>query len=291
MKLRLVYTLFLSLLALAVLPANKNGRATEAKVGNTGAPGDEALPNGIPLTCISCHTASPITASMGVHIIDADGDTITQYVPGTDYTARVEVTAVTGDPKGYGFQMIALKDDGEVDLDGFTDPGNNTVNNYKLATIPNGRTYAEHDNVSNSNIFDVKWTAPPAGTGDITFYAAGNAVNKNGLNSGDGASFTSLQMAEDLGASAQNPAAEQIGLQIWPNPAHERLNLSFNAPRSGDYRIIVRNLSGRVVWESVQTLATGVQQPEIQAIEWASGVYFMSVSGAGIEANIKFLKL
>ncbi len=66
------------------------------------------------------------------------------------------------------------------------------MNNYKIATIPNGRTYAEHDNVSTPNIFNVVWTAPAAGTGNVT-YAAGNAVDKNGLNSGDGSSVTTLK--------------------------------------------------------------------------------------------------
>ena len=290
MKLRLVYALSLTILCAVVLLSNKNGRASEAKAGNTGAPGDEALPNGTPITCISCHTASPITSSMTVSVLDSDSTIVMQYLPGQQYTAKVTITALTGNPLGYGFQMIALKDNGNTDLDGFSDPGNQTVNNYKIATIANGRTYAEHDNVSTPNTFNVKWTAPVAGTGNITFYAAGNAVNKNGQNSGDGATFTTLKMTESIGASTQSPDAERISMKLWPNPAVSVAWLSFRLPSSGDYQLTVRDLSGRLVWESTRSLFAGDQILEIPVAGWSPGIYFTTVSGDGISANAKLVK-
>jgi hypothetical protein len=180
MKIRLVYLLFLTTLGALVLPASKNGRASQDKTGNTGAPGDDANPNGTPRICTYCHfgAAAP---QVSIRVLDAGGDTVTAYIPGQQYTARVAINTNITTLTGFGFQMIALRDNGNVDLDGFSDPGNNTVNNYKIATIPNGRTYAEHDNVSvNNSQFNVVWTAPAAGTGPVTFYAAGNAVNRNG---------------------------------------------------------------------------------------------------------------
>ncbi len=291
MKFRLLYPIMLTILCAVVLLGNKNGRASEAKVGNTGAPGDEALANGTPLTCISCHTASPITASMTVQIFDADSNIVTQYIPGDDYIARVTITAVTGNPLGYGFQMIALRDADTTDLDGFSDPGNFMVNNYKIATIPNGRTYAEHDNVSNSNIFNVKWKAPVAGTGNVTFYAAGNAVNKNGQNNGDGASFTTLQLTESVGAATQNPDAAGIGLQVWPNPVATDVQLRFQLNQAGRYQFAVRDLSGRLVYQATKDLPAGENQVAMPANSWQAGVYFGSISGGGLLAGFKVVKL
>lgn len=290
MKIRLVYTLFFASLCAIALLGNKNGRASDAKAGNTGAPGDEALPNGTPITCSGCHIASPITATMSVSVIDSSGNAVTQYVPGEKYTARVVITPTAGVPKGYGFQMIALKDDGNTDLDGFSDPGNQMVNNYKIATIPNGRTYAEHDNISTPNTFNVVWTAPAAGTGNITFYAAGNAVNKNGLNSGDGAAVTTLKLTESLNAATQNPDAGKIGLQLWPNPASSVLHATFRLPGSGNYHLAARDLSGRTIWETVQQLPAGEQQIEIPVSAWTPGIYFVSVSGNEVSANVKVVK-
>lgn len=288
MKLRLIYFLFFGILCTIALLGNKNGRAsTPPGAGNTGAPGDETA-GGQPVVCNSCHTGSSITSTLAINVLDSAGDTVTQYVPGQQYTARVTVVAVTGNPQGYGFQMIALKDTGNIDLDGFTDQN---PNNYKIATVNStGRTYAEHDNVSTPNTFNVKWTAPPAGTGSVTFYAAGNAVNKNGLNSGDGASFSSLKLTEGSSSSTQNPGADRIALQVWPNPAAAEANISMNLQHAGKYHLAVFNSSGQLAWEMSQQLAAGDNSLIIPTASWGAGVYFASLTGGGVAANVKVVK-
>ena len=160
-------TLIFSLIVLLSM-GNKNGRASSANRGNTGAPGDETS-LGQPKTCMNCHNQGPITASLAISVLDADNQPVTQYRPGQPYTAQVKITASGSGLMGYGFQMIALRDAGNTDLDGFTD---SNPNNYKIASISNGRTYAEHDNISSSNTFNVNWTAPAAGTGSVTFYSS-----------------------------------------------------------------------------------------------------------------------
>lgn len=290
MKLRLVYAIFFAALCAVVLSGNKNGRAsTPPGFGNTGAPGDETLPNGTPVLCSSCHLASSITSATSVHVFDAGGDTVTQYQPGAQYTARVTVHTLTGNPQRFGFQMIALRNSDTTDLDGFSDIN---PNNYKVVTVSStGRTYAEHANVSVSNMFNVTWTAPPAGTGSVTFYAAGNAVNNNGSNNGDGPSITSLNLTEAGGVSTQNPDAAQIGLRVWPNPAVSVVNMNFNLPRAGDYRLAAYDLSGRLVWESSQSLQAGDNALQIPAGNWAPGVWLLALSGEGISADVKIVKL
>ncbi len=293
MKLRLAYTIFFGIFLLVISLGNKNGRAsTPPGAGNTGAPGDEALPNGTPIVCNSCHTtggANPITSSTTISVLDASSNPVTSYIPGQQYTARVSVNTLTGNPARWGFQMIALKDAGNTDLDGFSDQN---PNNYKIATVNStGRTYAEHDNASTSNVFNVTWTAPAAGTGSVTFYAAGNAVNNNGLNNGDGASFSNLKLTEGSASSTQNPDAERIGLQLWPNPATSVVNISVNLLQAGDYRLALHDLSGRLVWESNQVLSAGENLLNIPVAEMEAGLYFASLSGGGVAANVKMVKL
>jgi hypothetical protein len=289
MKIRLAYTLFAALLLLVVSLGNKNGRAsTFPGSGNTGAPGDEALPNGTPILCVSCHTPSNISSSTVVSVLNAAGEPVTQYLPGQQYTTRVTINTNTGNPTRWGFQMIALRDANNTDLKGFSDQN---PNNYKLVTVNStNRTYAEHDNSSTSNVFNVTWTAPTAGTGAVTFYVAGNAVNNNGSNTGDGASATALKLTEGSATSVQNPDAARVALQVWPNPVASTANLSATLQQAGDYRLAVHDLAGRMVWENTRSLPAGDVQVEIPAAHWTPGIHFITLSGAGILANMKVIK-
>jgi hypothetical protein len=285
MKIRLVYLLFLTILCAIVLPASKNGRASQDKTGNTGAPGDETNPNGTPRICTHCHfgAAAP---EVSVRVLDGNGDMVTTYIPGQQYVARVAINTNVATLTGFGFQMIALRDNGNVDLDGFSDPGNNTVNNYKIASIPNGRTYAEHDNVSvNNGQFNVVWTAPPAGTGPVTFYAAGNAVNRNGSTNGDGAAAATLKLTEQGATSTSDLAVTPVQLTVWPNPVVHTAQVEVNLVQAGRYQFRVYDVSGQTIWQTAQQLGQGITRLELPAGAWAPGMYLLEATD-GVRRNV-----
>lgn len=285
--LRLVILLLSTCFAALVLMGNKNGRASQAQRGNTGAPGDETQ-GGQPVTCMSCHNLGPISASLAITVLDAEGNSVTQYVPEQDYTARVTITASGPNLSGYGFQMIGLRDSNNSDLKGFSDMN---PNNYKLASIPGGRVYAEHDNISASNTFNVKWKAPIAGTGNITLYAAGNGVNGNGLTTGDGASFSSLKLTE-MTYSVQNKRDGEPRLSIFPNPVQEEAVLSVENVMPGTYRLLAFDATGTIVWEGLQNTVSGdVSSFSLPAASWQPGVYFVRLEHSGKAATVKVLKL
>lgn len=290
MKIRLVYLLFLTILCALVLPASKNGRASADKIGNTGAPGDDANPNGTPRICTYCHFGAANPA-VSIRVLDADGDSVSTYIPGQQYTARVTINTNVPSLTGFGFQMIALRDSGNVDLDGFSDPGNNTVNNYKIATIPNGRTYAEHDNVSvNNNVFNVVWTAPAAGTGPVTFYAAGNAVNRNGSTSGDGAAAKTLKLTEQSVTPAPDLADAPVQMKVWPNPVSDIARVEINTAQAGQYQFRVVDISGKTVWQQTQRLSQGATRLEIPAAVWAPGMYCLEAVSGDARQVIKLVR-
>lgn len=284
MKIRLVYFLFFALLGAAVLMGNKNGRASQANVGNTGAPGDETI-GGTSRTCMSCHNTGPITAALGISVLDSANNSVTQFVPGQVYTARVTITASGTNLQGYGFQMIALRNSNNTDLDGFSDIG---TNNYKIVSISNGRTYAEHDNVSNANTFNVRWTAPVAGTGPVTFYAAGNGVNKNNNSSGDGADTEQLVLTE-MTTSAGAPV-NTLGARVYPTMLTTN-TITLDVPESGHYRVAVFDLSGHLMWENHTALPAGSAQLELPATEWPSGAYLLHVEQGGRRMSAKVVKM
>lgn len=257
------------------LMGNRNGRAASQNTGNTGAPGDETI-SGLPRTCVNCHNTGPILASLALQILDGSGNSVTQYIPGRQYTAKVTITASGTNLSGYGFQMIALRDNGNVDLDGFSDPS--TTNNFKIATISNGRTYPEHAGISTPNTFEVPWKAPVAGTGNITFYAAGNGVNRNNNSSGDGAAAIKLQMTEATTAD-KTPELVLPLLELAPNPAVNHTRLRIQVEQTGTYQIAAFDLSGRSVWTSSRTLSEGHPSDiDLDVANWSRGLYLLRIS-------------
>jgi Reeler domain len=288
MKSRFLFFLFFGALAFITLTANKNGRASSQNRGNTGAPGDETNINGTPKTCMACHNSGPITASLTIRLLDSMNQVVTQYKPDYQYKAVVQIKG-SNNPAGYGFQMIALKDAGNVDLKGFKDVN---PNNYKLANISNGRTYAEHDNISTPDSFAVTWKAPVAGTGTVTFYASGNAVDKNGSTSGDGAAAASLKISE-IGATAENtPASSPVLFKLNPNPVYASANLSIALKEGGEYYFQGFAATGALIWEQTMTLSAGENRFPVTTSEWPAGLYYIAVSHEQQRiGSVKLLKL
>ncbi|MBK8428958.1 MAG: T9SS type A sorting domain-containing protein [Lewinellaceae bacterium] len=288
MKIRLSVFFFLAFIGLLTLSGNKNGRASQSGAGNTGAPGDQTL-NGAPLTCTGCHDDNAFNSIVFVQVLDTGGVAITHYTPGRLYNARVSVNASGTGLSGYGFQMIALRDTGNIDLDGFSDIN---PNNYKIATINNGRTYAEHANTSASNIFNVRWTAPAAGTGSVTFYAAGNAVNGNNNSDGDGASNTSLRLFEEITLSSGDEQVSAVPLvSVSPNPVSDVAQLELNLQQAGQYQLTAYNLSGSSIWSSALNLPAGISNYQIPTENWEAGTYYLSVNSMKYRKIVKILKL
>jgi hypothetical protein len=287
MTLRLLFTTLIFGLILILGMGNKNGRASSQNRGNTGAPGDETS-LGQPKTCQNCHNQGPILASLDITVLDANNQPITQYQPGQQYTASVKITASGTGLQGYGFQMIALRDAGNTDLDGFTDTN---PNNYKIATINNGRTYAEHDNISVANTFNVKWTAPVAGTGNITFYASGNGVNGNGTTSGDGGAKFSLHLQEFGTVAANEPQNLDYSMRLSPNPVIGDTQLNTGTLPTGEYRARSFNASAKMVWESPVAVTGTPEDIQIPSAEWQAGLYYIQLEGAHGHAIVKVVKL
>jgi hypothetical protein len=95
------YTLFLQV-ARADVP-------TVANADNTGAPGSSQ-------TCGSCHTGGSYgTVTASIQIFAAGTNTpVSAYVGGTTYDMKVTITASSGTPVGYGFQMTCLTTPGNA---------------------------------------------------------------------------------------------------------------------------------------------------------------------------------
>lgn len=188
-----------SLLCLwVILSASSAGRATAVNTGNTGGPGETA-------TCGSCHTGGAYgTVSLQIQLFSSGTtNAVTSYTAGTLYDLRVTVNHTSGTPVGHGFQLTAFRQTGNTPLgDTYSNLGTNVKKKTVTTGTYSGRTYCEHNGVTSSNVFNMSWTAPAAGTGTVVFYAAGNAVNGAQGDNGDKAGNTSLTITEAAALSA-----------------------------------------------------------------------------------------
>ncbi len=292
MKIRLIYSIFLATLCVVVLQSNRNGRATTGSEGVTGAPGDTSQ-GGNAKTCgaSGCHSTGAFgPMSLSITLLDSAAQTpVNQYIPNKNYIARVTISSGSGSPAGYGFQMIALKDNGNVPTNSFSDPLG-LSNNYKLKTLGT-RTYAEHQTMSTTNTFNVIWKAPTAGSGSVTFYSSGNAVNNNMGSGGDGAANNKLQVSEITSGLNDLRSAALLPLRLSPNPVTTSTQLTFSLPESSEYRLLVRDLSGRIVWENTAWQAAGDNSVELPAQSWQSGIYLVEISTETHAGAAKMLKM
>ncbi len=287
MKFRIIYTTFFLLLVACVAMSNKPGRAKNQQKGSTGAPGDNDIVSGQVRTCQGCHAGSAtIQVTLKVDILD--GTTIvTKYTPDKAYTARVTVVTAAGSPAGFGFQMIALKDAGNVEHKGFSAP----ATNVQLITLAGtaGRTYAEHKGPSATNTFDMTWTAPASGSGSVTFYASGNGVNNNNASGGDAAAKTTLAITEASSAT-DDFSGEKLGIELSQNPVSNQFFIKImENPTAGPVDLTVFDLTGRPVFSKKETLLGGDQNLALDASDWQNGIYLVRASRNG--QMLKTLKL
>jgi hypothetical protein len=217
-KLVLIGTSLLFMLGMLLLDttgtlSNPNG----APASNTGSPGD------LSQTCArsGCHAG---TAS------DRDGMISTDipasgYVAGQTYTITVSITQ-SGISK-WGFQLSPQTNAGSL-------VGTLTLSdNTRTRFVGSGNKYVTHTTAGNSGAsgtssWNMSWTAPAAGTGDVTFYAAVMAANGNGNTSGDLVFKDNLTISEDP-TSALNKVEYVYTPFAFPNPI-EGNEITLNVP-------------------------------------------------------------
>ena len=222
---------FLAIGTQVTLTSSSNGRAFAANSGNTGAPNE-------PITCRSCH-GSGFGTTVSIVLKDTLQNIMATYVPGEVYTAEFTVNAVGA--SRYGFQLVSL-DASNSPVNGFSTPAANT----RLVTLGIGRQYAEHAGKSISNSFTTQWTAPASGTGSITFYGSGAAVNNTGSTGGDGGNVASLVVREDSTVSIVESTLKNE-LLVYPNPTRNVLKIKNTATDTKEAIAQLYSVSGQLL--------------------------------------------
>lgn len=247
-----------------VFNSHSVGMATGYNSDRTGAPGAGL--------CGNCHSGGsygPVTTTIQVFSTGTTNP-ITSYVPGTLYDVRVTVNKSAGNPAGYGYELTCLTTPGDTPLSGYS----NLASNVKQKTITTGqyagRTYTEHNNVTNNNIFNFSWTAPVPGTGSVKFYACGLAANGSGNSSGDNSGNTTLTLSEDQSALSVTGTVTNVSCFGGSNGA---INITPNGSAPFSF-----NWTGGVSTEDRTNLTAGTYSVTVTDIDGATATASFTVT-------------
>lgn len=238
---------------------------------HTGSPGAKT---GSPIdnaNCTQCHAGA-------TNPID---NWITSDIPNEGFTpGQTYVITLTGtDPAAVrmGFELTAESGDEKIGSFELLEP-----ERTQLRASSNSVTHTDQgiDPVGDENTWTVNWTAPEDSPAEVTFYAAVNAANGNGQNTGDKIYLTSQSYSQFFVGIADNLLEEQVN--VYPNPATSYVNI--NMPANSELRVI--NMNGQVV--SYVQNTSHVERVDLSS--HSSGVYFVQVSNNSDVATIKLLR-
>ncbi|HLF06128.1 MAG TPA: Ig-like domain-containing protein, partial [Thermoplasmata archaeon] len=203
----------------------------------TGAPGDIG-------DCTSCHSDFPVNSGSGSVNISENTTLFTaSYLPGGSYTIVVKVTQ-TGQ-KRWGFQMTALRDDNGAGAGNFViiDPANTQKSTSGNRQYVKQTLAGSHAGTPDGPVFyDVNWTAPANGTGNVTFYAAANAANDDDFETGDYIYTTARRALADVPGPSTVFASPSDGARLEGD-----VTVRVQASTTIGLRDIVLKIDGSVV--------------------------------------------
>jgi hypothetical protein len=242
--------------------------------------------------CTVCHAGNALNSGGQLQILGVPD----VYFPDTVYDLTVQLTSSqnAGFPnRKWGFELTAVRgDDGSGA--GTLLPPDGTMQTVSGSGSFAGRTYIEHTSSGTHTgqtspvTWQFQWKAPSVQAARIYFFAAGNAANGNGANTGD--FIYTTRDSVDLGpvavASPERPLATRL-LLAQPNPAHGRATLRFDLARPGPVSLALYDPSGR----RVRSLANQWLDPGQHAYPWdgsddggrpvPAGVYFVRLAAPG----------
>ena len=271
-----IYIPFILAIAGFFALSNSSGAGTVQGNDRTGSPIGVG-------SCQTCHNAGAFNPSAVIEILSGDTP-VTQYEPGVQYTMRITTTA-DNNPVSYGFQAVAL-DAANATAGAWVDG-----TGYKTVDVA-GRSYTEQDAPGSSNVYNVTWTAPAAGAGNVSFYAATTSTNGNSMSSGDnGAVASAVTLAEDTSSDVANPGVGKMELTVMPNPVGSSLTYKAIGRDNGTYQLQITDAFGKIVKVQTVNLVTGENQNSIDVSTLAKGVYILQISGKDYYAAERMLKL
>ncbi|MBC7387639.1 MAG: hypothetical protein H7329_00370 [Opitutaceae bacterium] len=168
--------LYLSFGFVLILNISAIQYSSNPPTGYTSAPGQA--------NCTSCHVGGKLNPANGTFSILFNNG-INTYKPGQTYPVKVSISEVG--IKTWGFEMVVFPGvvgtSSNASIGNFSTVGTNLIIT-SVGTSPNIRQYISHNvtgQLNDTQSWTFNWIAPANASGPITFYAAGNAADGNGI--------------------------------------------------------------------------------------------------------------
>ncbi len=279
-KKSLLITLFAGM-AYVTLSSNGSGAGANSSGDRTGRLGST-------VTCAAagCHSSSAGATTCAIEIRKKSAPTgaiVTSYNADSVYIVKVKGT--NSSLSHYGFQIIAVNGvGGTANIGTWQNLPSGAKNTSNSST--NSLTVIEHNaplakNGSGNYEIDLEWKAPASG--NATFYAIINAVNNTGSVSGDAVS-SSTQVTLQKSASVGNTNLE-TAVTVYPNPATDVITIDTKNITSGDVKVQVADLRGKVIAAQTTTANNNTMSTSIDCSKWAAGMYYVIIS-KGTETKV-----
>ncbi len=142
----------------------------------------------------------------------------------------------------------------------------------------NGELYNKYVHYEASGDYYFKFGAygKPSGIGDSDCM-----VEWRNMKFFEAETTTTLEKGNDLKGSS---------LQIYPNPTHETVNVSYTLKSSGNVELSVFNLFGQKVKTLSEVFETaGAKNIHFSTVDLTSGTYFLQLAAANIHSIVKFM--
>jgi hypothetical protein len=234
-----------------------------------------------------CHASGSgaITTGVAIRKVGA-GLPVTdgKYEPGASYdvtlTGANTLHPTPTLPK-FGFQITATKADGtKAGTVGTPLPTSTARRTIGGLEIVEHTAALNQGTLPGSYLVTFRWTAPPVGSGNVTFSYIVNGVNGTSTASGDQPSISRTTVFSEQTASI-NELNASIANKVFPNPCSIVLNI--DAPSNTKYVASVHDLVGR------QILAPS-HSNQIDVSTLNTGVYVLRLVGEEGQQSITFVK-
>lgn len=252
------------ILSCLFLIANSGGPGATTGRDRTGGP----LASG---DCSNCHIGGNYGAEVEAQLL-LDQQEVQEYIPGQSYTFKVKVKTSTPAER-YGFQAVALIDQNNLNAGTFGMPPQGTQ-----ITMLNNRAYFEHATKLQVDSFEIEWKAPEAGTGDVQFFAAGNAVNNANGSGGDDPDVLDqpLTVSESVASNLNTVRKLNIDWEIFPNPTQKQVWIRIDELEKSDLQVRLLDQKGTVLQQS--RIKPFADQISFSLNHLTSGQYYIQLS-------------
>jgi len=239
-----------------------------------------------------CHSANTSNTQITITVMN-NGTAVTTYVPGQTYTVTISGINTSGTSLPYfGFQASTVSNANTANQAGTitATAGSTALRNAGSLQLLEHTTPIAGTAVSGGWSYSTsfQWQAPAAGTGQVKFFVTLNAVNHNGLVSGDQPNANTAIISE--APTGVNEATKDVALKVFPNPAQNDVNIHADNVTPGTYTVTVFDLTGKKL-ENKNVTATGSElETSISVSGWAAGMYHVQLSKDGLKRVIPFMK-